>query len=121
VIRSVVRLYWRFWPRPWKRSCIFRESCSQHVYRVAARSGEFAAIRALLARIRTCRPGYRLSVTDGRVGLVLANGVTLEEFEIAPELVSLALNSGGNRTFSRRGPELEDARIMSPTDPVSAR
>lgn len=80
---ATIRLYWRLWPARWARRCIFRESCSRHVYRIAQQEGGRAAFAALLRRHRQCRPGYgRLQVGKDRI-LRLADGSCVGEQDIA--------------------------------------
>lgn len=80
---AAVHLYWRLWPARWTRRCIFRESCSRHVHRVALQEGGVAAFAALLRRYRQCRPGYgRLQVGEDRT-LLLADGSCVGQPEIA--------------------------------------
>lgn len=58
VIVYLIRLYRRFVPPEKRRRCLFLESCSQHIERIAREHGGFAALKAFLARARRCRPGY---------------------------------------------------------------
>lgn len=46
------------------RRCIFRESCSAHVLRVARTQGGRAGLIALVSRMRACRPGYYVVVSS---------------------------------------------------------
>jgi putative component of membrane protein insertase Oxa1/YidC/SpoIIIJ protein YidD len=61
VLLAIIRVY-RF-ARPYlpRRTCLFDESCSMHVERVTRSEGIRAGLRALLGRVRTCRPGYGLA------------------------------------------------------------
>jgi hypothetical protein len=81
-----IQLYWAVWPTRWRRGCLFRESCSRHVYRRTQRSGFLEGIRALRQRYRTCRPGYGVVTCYGESWLVLADGSFLGAAEAAPEL-----------------------------------
>lgn len=90
-----VRFYWQWWPHRWKRSCLFRESCSQFVYRVAGESGSLAGLGAFWYRVRTCRPGYHLNVAGDQVELVLRDGSTLAESFMAPDLAMAARSAVG--------------------------
>ena len=57
-----VRMYRVVVPPQRRRSCLFRESCSQHVERIAAQHGDIAALSAAWRRFRACRPGYSFEV-----------------------------------------------------------
>ncbi|MEO1092897.1 MAG: membrane protein insertion efficiency factor YidD [Pseudomonadota bacterium] len=55
-----IRAYQQLAPAALRRRCIFAESCSAHVARVASEEGLVSAAAALLDRFRKCRPGYVL-------------------------------------------------------------
>lgn len=74
-----IRVYWVVWPRHRNRTCIYRETCSHHVYRITGELGLVAGLRALRDRVRTCRPGYTISSSDTGSGIVLHDGSFLPE------------------------------------------
>jgi putative component of membrane protein insertase Oxa1/YidC/SpoIIIJ protein YidD len=76
-----IRLYWAVWPPRWRRSCLYRESCSRYVYRAASEAGLAAGLRALRERFRSCRPGYGILRHGGEAWLVLADGSVLSAGE----------------------------------------
>ena len=87
----VIQLYWLV-PKRWRRSCLFRESCSHHVYRIAREAGGRAALQALHRRYRQCRPGYGLYPTpDGGLWVVLQDGTVVGAAEMREGVI------GGNR------------------------
>lgn len=86
LIRGAIRLYWRFWPERWRRSCLFRESCSRHVYRMTTESGTIAGLAALRKRLRQCRPGFVASLDSGGLTLILANGDRISGHQISEEI-----------------------------------
>lgn len=55
-IRTVIRIYWLLIPPERRRRCLFRESCSRHVY-AQTELGWKVALDAFAARYRACRPG----------------------------------------------------------------
>ena len=57
-----VRIFRRVVPPQRRRSCLFRESCSRHVERIAVEQGAVAALGAAWRRFRACRPGYSFEV-----------------------------------------------------------
>lgn len=90
VLLAAIRGYWRFWPARWARSCVFRESCSRHVYRIATDHGGRAGLAALLRRYRQCRPGYgRVQVGEDRF-VCLSDGSCVGEIEVADDVWSQA-------------------------------
>jgi len=82
-----IRLYWIVWPARWRRSCLYRESCSRYVYRAAREAGLAAGFRALRERARTCRPGYGIVRRGGEAWLVLADGSMLSASEASATAV----------------------------------
>ena len=45
-------------PARFKRQCLFKETCSSYVARVARESGVWPGLRALRTRVSQCKPGY---------------------------------------------------------------
>jgi hypothetical protein len=58
ILLAAIRTYWAWTPRDRRRTCLFAESCSRHVYRVTADQGLIAGLAALRQRLGRCRPGY---------------------------------------------------------------
>ena len=83
LLLAAVRAYWAIWPRHLNRGCLYRETCSHHVYRVARESGAAAGLLALRSRVRRCRPGYTVSNVDARIGLILCDGSFLPDHLVA--------------------------------------
>ena len=59
---GAVGLYRRVAAPERRRSCLFHESCSRYVERIAVEQGAVAALRAAWCRLRACRPGYSFEV-----------------------------------------------------------
>lgn len=77
-----IRIYWKI-PTKWHQKCIFRETCSHYVYRIASERGFKAGITALRERNELCRPGYVVYRSQGHYYLRTANGIVFEEHDIA--------------------------------------
>ena len=77
-----IRIYWRI-PTKLHQKCIFRETCSHYVYRIAGNQGFLAGIAALRERNELCRPGYVVYRYQGHYYLKTANGTIVEEQDIA--------------------------------------
>lgn len=88
VLLAAIRAYWLLWPRHRNRGCIYRETCSHHVYRIAIEEGFVAGVNALLHRVRTCRPGYRPSSDASGLGLILNDGSFLPMALAAESIMS---------------------------------
>jgi uncharacterized protein len=81
-----IQAYWAFWPRRWKRTCLYRETCSRFVYRTTQEDGCIAGLRALTCRYFTCRPQYSIEVEEGRFFVRLSDGSQLQAEVMSPVL-----------------------------------
>lgn len=84
----LIRLYWALCPPRLRRTCLFRQSCSRHVYCLTRRHGLRAGWRALRQRRQQCRPGacgFHHPVS-GEWHLWLADGSFLPQREAATHL-----------------------------------
>ena len=91
LLLAAIRAYWAWTPRARRRTCLFGESCSRHVYRVTADGGLIAGLRALRQRARRCRPGYLvLPPTAQRAEpiVILRDGSTFPLSEMAAHIAS---------------------------------
>lgn len=67
-------------PAKKRNCCIFKESCSNYVYKVCKQKGLLAGLKALKYRVKNCQPGYQLIETNGEVLLItVANEVIREK------------------------------------------
>lgn len=74
----LIRLYW-LTPKAWRRHCIFKCSCSQHIFQVTKQVGFVAGIKAFQTRLKQCRPGYSFYKTpDGMDWIILADKTVLK-------------------------------------------
>jgi putative component of membrane protein insertase Oxa1/YidC/SpoIIIJ protein YidD len=85
---AIIRTYWAVWPRHRNRGCIYRESCSHHVYRLTSERGFTAGLRSLRHRVRTCRPGYTVSSDAIGIGLLLSDGSFLPGHLVSDAVLS---------------------------------
>jgi putative component of membrane protein insertase Oxa1/YidC/SpoIIIJ protein YidD len=89
-VTLAIRSYRRL-PHKWKRQCLFRESCSAYVLRVAEERGLVAAVRAFRARAAECRPGVTFFF-DGLSCdwfVVLRSGRALPTDEMSPAVLAM--------------------------------
>lgn len=85
-----IELYWALAPEKRRRSCLFRESCSRHVWRRFEEEGIRAGFAALLRRWRQCRPGYAVVPTSVGRYMILCDGSIIPEDEISLGLRDLS-------------------------------
>jgi hypothetical protein len=82
---------YRWLPAFFKRKCLFKETCSAHVLRMAYESGLRVGLLTLRKRVSQCRPGYsvlfdaeincwRVCFADGSV----ANSAQVADFVLEP-------------------------------------
>lgn len=84
-----IHLYWRILPPAKRQSCLFRESCSRHVYRMAKEKGIFEGLKAFNKRVRQCKPGYHVHYQENSVELELRDKTILKQDEIS-EMILMA-------------------------------
>ena len=83
---AVVKFYQAVAPKWLRERCIFRDSCSHYVARIASEDGFWCGLRALFKRYRNCRGGYH-SVFDTekkRWMLHLTGGMIVDADDLAP-------------------------------------
>ena len=80
---GTIRLYWWIVPVRYRRRCLFRKSCSRHVYEKTLKRGFVAGIKALGQRWRSCRPGYRLDLAGDMIRVRLVDGTLVEREEMS--------------------------------------
>jgi putative component of membrane protein insertase Oxa1/YidC/SpoIIIJ protein YidD len=83
----IIKLYWVIVPEKKRRSCLFKESCSHHVYRHIVEGGFFKGLSALKRRIKKCRKGYQLYSGLSGFEIELADGTIVKENEISQRIL----------------------------------
>lgn len=88
----IIRFYWLIIPEQRRRSCLFKESCSNYVYNKTNTIGFIAGIKAIKKRFHQCRPGYRIIKNENNTWtLYLKDGSILLEDNISPLLLSKSI------------------------------
>jgi putative component of membrane protein insertase Oxa1/YidC/SpoIIIJ protein YidD len=80
---NIIRLYWKFIPEKKRRTCLFKESCSNYVYRHTNEHGFLQGVHALQDRIKKCRSGYEIYTGQNGFEMKLADGSIIMEEEIS--------------------------------------
>ena len=75
----VIKFYQTFIPKKFRGECLFKESCSNFVYRVTKEEGLKCGINAFMYRYRNCRPDYHISEENGKVFLITVENEVVEE------------------------------------------
>lgn len=81
-----IKVYWKLIPKHKRNRCIFSESCSNHVFRIASTQGFLKGIKALYVRYKSCRPGYQIITIKNEKFLVTVNHQLFKESEIRKDL-----------------------------------
>jgi len=79
--------YWKFYPKAWKGTCLFQESCSHHVYRKTDAEGFLAGIEALKSRLKKCKHGYLVMEMEGETVILLSDKTIIDEKEYSPKVL----------------------------------
>jgi len=92
ILLLAIKIYWAIFPKDKRRKCIFRLSCSKHVYQVTNQAGLLEGLKALKYRYENCRKGYHIfeNHINGSKMMILPNGQLLGENEIASRFSSEA-------------------------------
>lgn len=86
LLMFAIRIYWKI-PTKLHDKCIFKETCSHYVYRIAKHHGFKAAWKALKERNELCRPGYVVYKSEGKIYMKTAGGQIFEEESISPNIL----------------------------------
>lgn len=88
LILAAIRAYWRLRPARLKGRCLFRESCSLHVFKITKNRGFGPGIKAMITRAAICRPGYHITTCGGTLGILAKNGRFVPEPELANHVLA---------------------------------
>ena len=80
LLLGFIKGYWRLIPPKKRKKCIFKKSCSHHVYDITKEKGFLKGMKALKFRFKHCRPGYY--VINDREGKLLISARN-HEFKIS--------------------------------------
>jgi putative component of membrane protein insertase Oxa1/YidC/SpoIIIJ protein YidD len=83
----IIKLYWKLIPESKRRSCLFKESCSNYVFRHTNEFGFLKGIFAFKNRVKKCRGGYEIYTGQNGFEMKLADGSIIMEEEISLNLM----------------------------------
>ncbi|EDP98380.1 hypothetical protein KAOT1_14222 [Kordia algicida OT-1] len=80
-----IKAYWFLIPKSKRKKCIFRVSCSNHVYKTAMNKGFIAGCKAFKYRFYNCRHGYEIfkNPVNNEMQIKLRNNEVLNQKDIA--------------------------------------
>jgi len=85
LLLAIIRGYWFLIPKAKRRKCIFKKSCSHHVYEMTEQKGLQEGIKALKFRFENCRPQFELfkNPINDKIQIILPSQIILDSEEIA--------------------------------------
>jgi len=89
VLLAIIRVYWKIYPIHIRRTCLFKDNCSNYIFRVTEENGFYNGIKALKERYSLCRPGYKIykNEINNSFELCFKNGSFISEDKISPKLL----------------------------------
>lgn len=88
LLSLLIKIYWWIIPPAKRRKCIFRTSCSKHVYEKTTNEGFISGLKAFIYRFKNCRSGaYIIESPLGETQIILPNQQILHEIEIAERFI----------------------------------
>ncbi|MBO8458886.1 MAG: membrane protein insertion efficiency factor YidD [Bacteroidetes bacterium] len=102
----MIRLYWLI-PASKRKKCIFKESCSNYVWRITKEKGLIAGIKAFLFRNKHCCPGFAIYRYQGHYEIKTINGLIIKEEDIDKRL----LNADNPSLIDFDGPNIFQSAI----------
>jgi uncharacterized protein len=83
----LIRFYQAFFPKKYRGKCIFKESCSNYVYREIKENGFISGLKAFKFRYENCRPDYKIINHRNMKLLISSKNLVFEESEIDARLL----------------------------------
>jgi hypothetical protein len=77
-----IKLYWKYITESKRRKCLFKESCSNYVYKKTNEEGLVSGLKALQFRIHNCNSNYNIIEVDNKKLLISSTYLVLNESEI---------------------------------------
>lgn len=95
----IIKLYWKFIPERKRRSCLFKESCSNYVFRHTNEFGFLKGIFAFRIRVKKCRGGYEIYTGQNGLEMRLADGSIIKEEEISLNIMRSIYKNRENSNY----------------------
>jgi putative component of membrane protein insertase Oxa1/YidC/SpoIIIJ protein YidD len=94
LVLLAIKSYWRLTNPSRRRPCLFRETCSRHVYRITRDCGVSKGMMALGLRLRQCRLGYAIEFNgQDEPFLRLKDGSVVRTAELSESMAALVERS----------------------------
>jgi uncharacterized protein len=93
ILLYLIKLYQAFFPKKYRGRCLFKESCSNYVYRKTLEEGLKSGLSSLRFRMKNCRPNYIITYDKNKILLITKNNIVIEEDEIDKRIIENARNN----------------------------
>lgn len=89
-ILFIIRLYWISIPQSKRRKCIFKKSCSNHVFEVTQKEGFVKGLKAFQFRYKNCRGNFQIfkNPINNQIQMILPSQLIIDREEIAERLIN---------------------------------
>jgi len=82
--KRAIKHYWNSTPEKDRKVCLFKTSCSNHVYQNFDKKGFFSGIISYKNRLKSCNKDYNLEFKNDMVFLTTESGEKFSETELNP-------------------------------------
>ena len=85
-----IKVYQAFFSKYFRGKCLFKESCSCHVYRIANEEGFINGLKALKYRFENCRGNYTISSVGSKKILITSHFTVIDAEYLKEEIIGKA-------------------------------
>lgn len=85
----LIKTYWFLKPEKKRNKCLFKENCSNHVFDITKKLGFIAGFKALIKRVKNCRPGYYIIDIENQTHIITANNEIYLIAEMRNDILNL--------------------------------
>jgi len=82
-----IKVYQKFLRNHLGKTCLFKETCSNYVYRKTKEEGFVKGLGCLMFRIKNCRPNYYVTSRNGVILLITNQKEVVTEQEISIDVL----------------------------------
>lgn len=88
-------MYWNCITPSKRKKCIFKKSCSNHVFEVTQKEGFVNGLKAFRFRYKNCRGNFQIfkNPINDRIQMILPSQIIIEREEIAERLLDFTKSS----------------------------
>ncbi len=83
----LIKLYWKLIPENKRRVCIYKDSCSNFIFRITKDKGIVNGIKALIYRLRNCNNSYTIHKKENILYIETSKGELIYLKDINPLIV----------------------------------